>query len=104
MDIGSEQILTLNTANAALVKEWLFHLKCAGFSLAKIAYRTQLSPSAVEKLIRVPLREPRVNTTRQLAIFFMKVFGEPPRKSVVNYLHEHQIEIFLLLKLANNYL
>ena len=104
MDRGSEQTLTINAFNAALAKELLLHLRNAGFSLAKIACRTQLSPSAVEKLIRFPIRNPRANTTRQLAIFFIKVFGEPPRESVVNYLHEHKIEIFLLLKLANNYL
>lgn len=85
-----------------LTKQWLLHLKNSGFSLAKIAHRTQLSPSAVEKLIKFPLRDPRVNTTRQLGMFFLKVFSEPPRQSVSHYLNEHKIEICLLLSLANN--
>ena len=102
--MNTEGQVTSKMVNTFLTKQWIHHLNSAGFSFARIGSRTQLSGSAVQKLLRFPEREPHNSTAHQLGIFFLKVFSEPPRKSVELYARAHAIEIGFLVKLTKNYI
>jgi lambda repressor-like predicted transcriptional regulator len=99
----NNELVEKNHHKDFLTKQWLFHLKNAGFSFSKIAHRSQLSPSAIEKLLRHPERSPHRNTVDKIGVFFLKVFGEPPHKTVLTYISEHEMAILYLLNITKQY-
>jgi lambda repressor-like predicted transcriptional regulator len=86
-----------------LTQQWLMHLKSSGFSLAKIAHRAQVSPSAIEKLLLQPERSPQKNTADKIGFFFLKVFSEPPHRTVLTYINEHETAILILINVTKKY-